>query len=352
MIEIDGSLFSGSGTIVRQSIALAALTGQPVHIVNARARRRKPGLRRQHMSVVSAIGELVSAEVDGCVEGSQEITFRPRTPDLSPRYRWDIGSAGSTTMMAVGVLPVLAFSGRRMSVELIGGVFQDFAPSFFHLKHVLLPLLKRLGVVANIELRRPGYVPTGGGVLLLAVEPCTLHLQPLIQLHRGDVDRVWGVALASRLKERAVAQRMAATATEILVAAGYRPEFEIQDDETAEQRGAALAVFADYEGGARLGADRAGALRRSAEAIARYASHHLLDDMASGATIDRHAADQIIPFAALADGVSSLRIVRRTEHVDSSSWLARLFLGADVVIDENEMRIHGVGLSPAAVAQR
>jgi RNA 3'-terminal phosphate cyclase (ATP) len=69
----------------------------------------------------------------------------------------------------------------------------------------------------------------------------------------------------------------------------------------------------------------------------------LIDDIASGATIDRHAADQIIPFAALADGVSRLRIVRKTEHIESSTWLARLFLGADVVIEDNEMRIHGVG---------
>src|SRR3989337_630865 len=46
VIEIDGSLYSGSGTIVRQAVALAALTSQSVHLVNARLRRRRPGLTR------------------------------------------------------------------------------------------------------------------------------------------------------------------------------------------------------------------------------------------------------------------------------------------------------------------
>ena len=33
MLEIDGSRYSGSGTIVRQAVMFAALTGQAVHII-------------------------------------------------------------------------------------------------------------------------------------------------------------------------------------------------------------------------------------------------------------------------------------------------------------------------------
>lgn len=45
MITIDGAQKSGSGTIVRYAVALAALSGQPLHLVNARAKRDQPGLR-------------------------------------------------------------------------------------------------------------------------------------------------------------------------------------------------------------------------------------------------------------------------------------------------------------------
>ena len=44
MLEIDGSKKSGSGTILRLSISLAAITQEPLHIYNIRHKRRKPGL--------------------------------------------------------------------------------------------------------------------------------------------------------------------------------------------------------------------------------------------------------------------------------------------------------------------
>ncbi|MDO9046026.1 MAG: RNA 3'-terminal phosphate cyclase [Methanobacteriaceae archaeon] len=44
MIEIDGSLGEGGGSIVRISTALSALTSKPIHIFNIRAKRTKMGL--------------------------------------------------------------------------------------------------------------------------------------------------------------------------------------------------------------------------------------------------------------------------------------------------------------------
>ena len=180
MIEIDGSRYSGSGTIVRQAVAFAALTGQDVHITNARVRRRRPGLRRQHIRAIEAINELYGGTLAGCVEGSREIVFRPGTSAAARRYTWDIGSAGSTTMLTLAVLPVLAFAAAPVEVELRGGVFQDFAPTYFHLEHVVLPLLGRMGVDATLEMRQPGYVPTGGGILGLSLRPLRVPLRPLV----------------------------------------------------------------------------------------------------------------------------------------------------------------------------
>lgn len=128
MIELDGSQHSGSGTIVRQAIAFSALTGHALHIRNVRSRRDKPGLRRQHIRVVQAIADLVNGTADGLQEGSREIMFRPGRPLGGRGYHWDIGSAGSTTMLALTVLPVLAFACEPTSVQIRGGVFQDFAP--------------------------------------------------------------------------------------------------------------------------------------------------------------------------------------------------------------------------------
>ncbi len=75
---------------------------------------------------------------------------------------------------------------------------------------------------------------------------------------------------------------------------------------------------------------QAGALRKSAESLGKHAAKQLLDELASGATLDRFAADQIIPFAALASGESRFIIPAVTDHVLTSAWLAETFLDARV----------------------
>jgi RNA 3'-terminal phosphate cyclase (ATP) len=346
MLTIDGSRYSGSGTIVRQAVALAALTGRSIRLVKARTKRVKPGLRPQHVRVVEAIAELVNGRTEGLMQGTQEFTFRPGAFQKSRRYHWDIGSAGSTTMLALGILPVLAFTGSRVTVELRGGLFQDFAPSLFHLQYVLVPLLQGMGLDATVEMERPGYVPQGNGILRLTVNPVAERFRAIRLDEPGPLTLVWGIALSSHLQERRVSERMAQTAQEELAAKGYRADIEVRYDNRALQRGAVLALFADRQGGVRLGADRAGALRRSAESVGTYAARQLVDDVSSGATVDRFAADQLIPFAAMAAGETRLIIPMVTDHIESSAWLAQEFLGAHVTIGKRQLTIQGVGFRP------
>lgn len=345
-LTIDGSRYSGSGTIVRQAVALSALTGRSIHVVNARAKRDKPGLRPQHLRVVEAIAQLVNASTEGLAQGSQEFVFRPGSLKAGRRYSWAIGSAGSTIMLALGILPVLAFSSSPVTVELRGGLFQDFAPSVFHLQHVLLPMLQEMGLHASMEMARPGYVPRGEGILNLTVTPPTGPLRAVTRKEPGPVTKLWGIALSSHLEERRVSERMAGTAKEILVEAGYQAEIEIRNDTESLQRGAALALFADRRAVVRLGADQAGALRRSAESIGKHVARQLLEEIASGATLDRYAADQIIPFAALAKGESRFIIPTITDHVLTSAWLAETFLDAHVQIDGQRLAIQGAEFWP------
>ena len=347
ILTIDGSRYSGSGTIVRQAVAFSALTGQPIHPVNARAKREKPGLRPQHIRVVEAISEVVNGRTEGLIQGSQEFTFRPGPLKIGRHYHWAIGSSGSTTMLALGVLPVLAFSGSPVTVELRGGLFQDFAPSAFHLQHALLPVLDKMRLHAEVEIVRPGYVPRGEGMLQLTVKPLTGPLRALIREEPGPVTRLWGIALSSHLKDRQVSRRMAESAQGVLSESGYQADMEIRHDTESPQRGAALALFADRAETVRLAADQAGALRRSAESIGKHVAKQLLEELASGATLDRYAADQIIPFAALAEGESQFIIPAVSDHALTSVWLAETFLGAQVHIDGQHVAIQGVGFWPS-----
>jgi RNA 3'-terminal phosphate cyclase (ATP) len=343
MIIIDGARYSGSGTIVRQAVAFSALTGQALHLVNARVKRREPGLRRQHCRVVEAIAELVQGKARGIFEGSQEIYFTPGKIEAKQEFYWDIGSAGSTTMLALAVLPVLAYRLTPSSVEIRGGLFQDFAPSVFHLQHVILPLLHRMGMEVNLVMNRPGYVPSGKGSISLQVNPLKQGVQAIRLEQQGPIHRIWGMALASHLADRQVGPRMAEAARRQLARAGYESDISILEDASAEQSGAAFALFADCGEGLRIGADCAGALGRRSEDIGRSTVKQLLSDCQTGATLDRFAADQIMPFAALALGTSRILIPQMTEHIQSSVWLAREFFGAETTIEGHHLSISGVG---------
>lgn len=345
VLEIDGSLYSGSGTIVRQAMAFAALTGTDVRIVKVRVRRPKPGLRRQHIQVVESIRQLVGGKSEGVTQGSQQITFWPGRAKRETHYTWDIGSAGSTTALALAVLPVLAFGSTPVSVELRGGIFQDYAPSFYHLEQVMLLLLRRMGIEVTMRMERPGYVPAGGGILHLEVTPVRTVLNTLILDKPGPVKRIWGVALSSRLKHQAVSERMADAARGAFAAAGYEAQIHVLYDDTALQPGAGFVAFADLTGGSLLGADRAGARGRRSEAIGEYVARSLLEDVKTGANLDRYASDQIIPFAALASGKSRFRIPRLSDHVQSSAWLSEEFLGAKISIEGNELVVKGIGFT-------
>ncbi|MDR5709722.1 MAG: RNA 3'-terminal phosphate cyclase [Armatimonadota bacterium] len=343
MVELDGAQRSGSGTIVRTAAALAALLGQGLHVTNVRARREEPGLRPQHLRALEAVAALCGGEVDGARVGSREFTLRATRSPKGGRYTWDIGSAGSTTLLAMTVLPVAAFAPEPSVFRIEGGLFQDFAPSAFHLQHVVLPLLRRMGLRAEVEILRPGYVPKGGGILEVRVEPVEGTLRSLQLLEQGHVTRVWGIALSSHLQHRRVSERMAERCAASFRQAGLQPEIQVLYERTALQPGAALAVFAETSTSCRLGADRAGAPGRPSEAIADEVARMLLLDLRSGATVDRHFADQLVVYAALAEGTTEFVVPEVTDHVATNLWLVQEIAHAEFSLDQRRVRIRGIG---------
>jgi len=343
MRVIDGSRYSGSGTILRYAVALATLTGMPLRVINIRVKRPKPGLRLQHLGAVLACVEISRGHVEGAEVGSQEVVYHPGPAVHPGAYALDVGSAGSTTLLSFALMIPAMYARGSCSVTVTGGLFQDFAPTAFHMKHCLLPLLARMGAQISLNVARPGYVPQGQGRLHMKIEPLADSLKPLRLLHQGKVGTIRGVSLASHLAEQRVAQRMAQACTRVLQERGLRATVEIREDTLAAQRGAALMIWAETGTGAILGADMAGAQGRSSEKIGRSVASDLLQDLSSAATVDRHLADQLVIFAALADGTTSYRIPEVTEHVESNLWLVQEILGAKADVQGNVVTVQGIG---------
>ena len=343
MIRIDGSQKSGSGTILRYALALASILRQELEITNIRASRKKPGLRPQHLKSVIACCEMTGGRIEGAESDSTRILYRPGSGSGGTSHTWDIGTAGSTTMLAFSILPLAAFSRRPLRFRILGGLFQDFAPSAYHMERVLLPLLSRMGVKATLRMLRPGYVPRGGGVIEVTCHPVKGRLLPLSLEAQGQVRHVRGVSLASHLRVQQVSKRMAKRCQEIFLKRNLSAEFEFLDDTSALQRGAALFLSAETDTGCLIGADQAGHVGRQSEAIGAFVAQSLLEDLETDATVDRHLADQLILFAGLAEGTTTYVIPCMTDHVETNLWLIEEILGVRTAREGNMLKIEGVG---------
>lgn len=343
MIQIDGSKKSGSGTILRLAVALSTLLGEELHLWNIRAKRDKPGLRPQHLQVVLACREICEGKVEKAEIGSKEIIYKPGKHIEGGFYGWEIGTAGSTTMLAMSLVLVGCFADSPSTFRISGGLFQDFAPSAYHMQYVLFPLLRMMGIDAELEVKQPGYVPQGKGVIEVRVKPVEEKISPLVLPEQGKVKGIKGVALSSHLKEQRVSSRMARECQEKLRAGGYSADIELIYDTQASQKGAALSIWTETDTGCLIGSDRAGRPGRSSEEIGRYVARNLREDLSAGATVDRHLADQLIPYCALGGGMSEYIIPMMTEHVETNLWLVEEILGAKTERENNRVRIQGVG---------
>ena len=169
-IEIDGSRGEGGGQVLRTSLTLSAITGQPVRIEKIRAGREKPGLKRQHLTCVKAVAEICGAKVSDVEVGSGELEFVPGTI-RGGDYRFDVGTAGSVTLVAQTILPVLLKADVPSVVTITGGTHVPFAPIWEFFVETYLPELRRMGARVEAELETCGFYPAAGGVVRLKVWP-------------------------------------------------------------------------------------------------------------------------------------------------------------------------------------
>lgn len=200
MIEIDGSCGEGGGQILRTSLSLAALTGQPVRVTKIRAKRRKPGLMRQHLLCAQAVAQISGGLLEGAELNAQELTFVPGNIQ-SGEYRFAVGSAGSAVLIAQAVLPLLLHAQGVSRVEIEGGTHAAHAPVFDYFERVYLPCLRRMGAGVEAALDRIGFYPAGGGKITLTVSP--VHEWKYLEImESGLLKKARLVALGSGIDTR------------------------------------------------------------------------------------------------------------------------------------------------------
>jgi len=323
MLVIDGAYGEGGGQLLRTAVALSAITRRAVRVSNIRAKRNRPGLAAQHIAAVRAVAALCDARVSGLVLRSTEVDFDPG-PIRGGSFRFDVGTAGSAMLVLQALLPVALAGGIPCRVIVAGGTDVRGAPPADYVQKVVLPLLARMGAKASLAVPRRGYYPGGGGEIDFALEPSELHGRRWFGHSRAW--RIEGHAHVARLPLQ-VAERMRAATLRTLAAQGLNATVAASalDEQLAHGPGGAVALWACCED-AVLGAARVAERGVRAEALGAAVAAETAADIAAGAALDVHAADQMLVYLALARGESEFTTRELSSHARTAIWLIERFL--------------------------
>ncbi|MGY5874326.1 MAG: RNA 3'-terminal phosphate cyclase [Candidatus Thorarchaeota archaeon] len=337
MITIDGSYGEGGGQIIRTAVSLSALTMKPVRISKIRAGRSKPGLRNQHIAGIEVTGWLANASISGLEVGSTEIEFIPKERS-GGEYSYDVGTAGSISLILQAVLPAAVLSPEPITLNLRGGTDVTWSPPVDYMREVFLPSLARLGLSVIITTKRRGHYPKGGGQVTCEIKPSS-KIATMNQTEFGRLIGVQGVSHCVRLPSH-VASRQADSAKSILDRSEINP-VSISTESYPKGKdphlgpGSGIVLWAESDNGMRIGADQLGKRGKRAEEVGADAAQQLVRELATKYAVDSHLGDMLVPYLAMAKGESEIGLTEVTSHLQTNLWVTKRILGVEMNLEGN-----------------
>nr|QNO51992.1 RNA 3'-terminal phosphate cyclase [Methanosarcinales archaeon ANME-1 ERB6] len=330
MVKIDGTYGEGGGQIIRTAIALAAITGEEVEIENIRANRPNPGLSAQHLHAVKAVEKLSGGRTEGLELRSTRLKFAPGALN-GFEGEIDIGTAGSITLLLQCLIPVAVFADSETKVRIRGGTDVKWSPPMDFYTELFLKAIREMGCDMHLDLKRRGYYPKGDGLVEAKITP--LHqLKGIVLVESGRTGEgvVKGISHSCGLPAHVV-ERQAKAAESVLNAAGYDSELKTEIDEKNGKRttGCGITLWKGYKSGSALG-ERG----KRAERVGEEAAGNIIKELESASTVDVYLADQLIPYIALANGKSEIRVSEMTKHLETNMYVTKKFLDVEFEIEK------------------
>lgn len=339
-ITIDGRYGEGGGQILRTALTLSALFSVPLRMHHIRGNRKRPGLRQQHLTAVQALQRITGAEVKGAAVSSAELVFEPGAV-RGGHYSFHIGTAGSTSLVLQTVVPVLLFAETPSQVHLTGGTHVPWSPSFHYLQAIFVPAIKTMGGSVSLEIEKWGWYPKGGGAVLCSIDTtqglCAIH-----RADRGRLDRLHILSAVSNLP-LSIAERQRDRALERI--RHLKLPLSVRIEEAPSPGQGTVLFLAAWFAGSRAGFASLGRRGKRAEAVADDACDELFQFLDSSAVVDKHLADQLVLYMALAKGRSTMITEGVTEHLKTNIWVIEQFapVAFGTNTDTGEIEVTGIG---------
>ncbi len=323
LVVLDGAVGEGGGQILRSALSLSLVTGRPFRIENIRARRKKPGLLHQHLAAVRAAAAVGKAEMEGVTLGSGALTFRPAAV-VAGDYAFDVGTAGSATLVLQTVLPALLTATGPSRLRLEGGTHNPLAPPFEFVERCFLPLLDGMGPRVRASLERTGFFPAGGGAFTVTVEPAA-RLERLEVLERGDVRSCRATAIVARLPESIAERELDVVAREL----GWNRK-SLRVGSVPDSCGPGNVLLLEIESEALTEVIAAfGERGKRAETVAMETVRQARRYLEAGVPAGLHLADQLLLPLALAGG-GAFRTLAPSSHFETNAGVIEKFLAVPI----------------------
>ena len=345
MIDIDGSMMEGGGQLLRMATSYSAILGVSIRVYNIRAKRRDPGLKPQHLTTLLAAAKISGAETSGASIGSTEIVFKPRRI-RGGEYGFDIGTAGSISLLLQCLNPILLYGDKPSRVSVRGGTAVNWSPPIPFIENVIYKSLESMGAQSRIDVKRHGFYPRGGGIITQYTKPVEA-LRPL-KPDEPNIKRIRGISLCGALPEH-VAIRQANSVKKKLSTLRVKIDIKpVMAEPIPVSPGSFVCLWAEGDN-VFLGADSLGARGKSSETVGEGAALKMINEIRSGAHLDRHTADHMILPASLAEGSSVFRTSLITLHILTAIEIAKVFTNAKFKVTGREgepgtIRVEGIGL--------
>jgi RNA 3'-terminal phosphate cyclase (ATP) len=319
MITIDGSIGEGGGQILRTSLALSLVTGEPFRMEKIRAGRKKPGLLRQHLTAVQAASEISHAKVQGAELGSLELTFKPGKVNPGD-YQFAVGTAGSATLVLQTILPALIIGSKSSTLMMEGGTHNPHAPPFDFIEKAFLPVLNKLGPTVTTKLICPGFYPAGGGKFSVEIKPVE-KLSELQLLKRGEIKRRLARGVVANLNRNVAARELAVVAEQL-----NWPSENLQVDEVKNSCGPGNVLMIEIESDSVTEVFTGfGERGVSSEIVAATVVREVREYLTHNAPVGIYLADQLLLPVAMA-GSGCFTTLNPSRHMTTNIETIGLFL--------------------------
>jgi len=190
--------------------------------------------------------------------------------------------------------------------------------------------MRAMGISVKSDTQEYGFYPKGGGRIGVDVNP-PAKLKALSIEKRGKPlwTEVWSNASRELLRPK-VAERQIGGAKVMM-----KIDKENVKYVEAQSVGSAITIVSKFSN-CFLGSSALGERSIPAEKVGEAAAAELARVISSGATMDCHMSDQILPYLALAPGKSVFIAPELTSHIKTSIWVIEKFLEAKFGIEYGE----------------